>query len=59
MDYIAELDKVLKLLQELEVIAKYGNIKKLTTAMEGLLGIANAMREANAAPTSKEAALDE
>ena len=53
------MDKVLKLLQELEVVAKYGNIKKLTTAMEGLLGIANAMREVNTEPISKEAALDE
>ena len=58
MDYIAELDKVLKTLQELEVVAKYGNIKKLTSAMEGLLAIAQALREANA-PSSKEAALDE
>ena len=58
MDYIAELDKVLKTLQEIEVVAKYGNIKKLTTAMEGLLAIANALREANN-PASKEAALDE
>lgn len=58
MDYIAELDKVLKMLQELEVVAKYGNIKKLTAAMEGLLAIANALREENT-PASKEAALDE
>lgn len=58
MDYIAELDKVLKTLQEIEVVAKYGNIKKLTTAMEGLLAIANALREENT-PASKEAALDE
>ena len=39
-------------------MAKYGNIKKLTAAMEGILAIANALREANA-PASKEAALDE
>ena len=58
MDYIAELDKVLKTLQELEVVAKYGNIKKLTSVMEDLLAIAQALREANT-PTSKEAALDE
>ncbi len=58
MDYIAELDKVLKTLQELEVVAKYGNIKKLTSAMEGLLAIAQALRDANT-PSSKEAALDE
>ena len=38
MDYIAELDKVLKMLQELEVVAKYGNIKKLTAAMEAFDG---------------------
>ena len=55
MDYIAEIDKVLKELQEIEVTAKYGNIKKLSNAMEHLVAIADAMRKAD----SKEAALDE
>lgn len=55
MDYVNEINLALKDLQEVTIVATYGNTKKLTAVMERLANIAEAMKNAN----SKEAALDE
>lgn len=55
MDYITEINEALRELQEVTVVATYGNTKKLSNVMERLANIAETMKKA----TNKEAALDE
>lgn len=55
MDYIAEINSILTAIQEITVLATYGNTKKLSDVMERLVRMADAMKK----DTSKEAALDE
>ena len=45
MDYVAEIDKVLKDLQEITVVATYGNTKKLSNSMERLVALADELRK--------------
>ena len=53
--YINEINLILQDLQQVTVVATYGNTKKLTNVIERLINMADAMRKAG----SKEAALDE
>ena len=45
MDYVAEIDKVLKDMQDITVVATYGNTKKLSTCMERLVAIADDLKQ--------------
>ena len=53
--YISEINSILQELQQVTVVATYGNTKKISTVIERLINMADAMRKAG----SKEAALDE
>ena len=55
MDYISQIDSILQDLQQVTVVATYGNTKKISTVIERLINMADAMRKEG----SKEAALDE
>ncbi len=54
MDYTAEINTILKDLQELSIPATYGNVKKMLSVMERLAAMADALK----ASESKEAAFD-
>ena len=53
--YINEINGILQELQQVTVVATYGNTKKISTVIERLIGMADAMKKEG----SKEAALDE
>ena len=55
MDYISEINSILQDLQQVTVVATYGNTKKISNVIERLIAMADAMKKAG----SKEAALDE
>ena len=55
MDYISEINGILQDLQQVTVVATYGNTKKICTAIERLVAMADAMKKEG----STEAALDE
>lgn len=53
--YINEINLILQELQQVTVVATYGNTKKISTVIERLVSLADAMKKND----SKEAALDE